>query len=187
MKRILTIAALIATTFAFAQEGNAPKNDSPKKATIIVRGMYSDPSQFGLSYEMQSLFSKKASNVNVVNLSYGTMNYEVGSFDIDGQGFAIEFGSKSYFNKEKNQEGFYTANYLSYGAIKFDKDGFDGTYSYFSFFSPEVGYKIPIGNFSIDPFIGITWKIEVKGKGDIDNKNVDEWTPRAGIKIGYSF
>lgn len=190
MKKFFTIAAVIATTFAFAQDNTSTQADSSKKGTLSVRGMYSDPSQFGLSYEMPSFFSKEGSTVNVVNVSYGTMNYEIDGtdFDVDGQGFAIELGSKSFYNKEKKYQGFYTANYLSYEAIKFDEgDVFDGTYSYFSFFSPEVGYKIQMGDFSIDPFIGITWKIEVKGKGDIDNKNVEEWAPRAGIKIGYSF
>ena len=190
MKKIFTIAAMVVTTLAFAQDNTTGQVDSSKKSgTISVRGMYSEPSQFGLSYEMPSFLSKGGSTVNVVNVSYGTMNYEIDGtdFDVDGQGFAIELGSKSFYNKANKYEGFYTANYLSYGNIKFDKDGFDGTYSYFSFFSPEVGYKIQLGDFSIDPFIGITWKIEVKGKGDIDNKNVEEWTPRAGIKIGYSF
>ena len=106
------------------------------------------------------------------------MNYENDLFDMDGQGFAIEIGKKSYYSKSDNLTGIYTANYLSYGNINFDENlslgEFDGTYSYFSFFSPELGYKMNFGGVTIDPFIGIMWKIEVKGKGDIDNRKVDE-------------
>ena len=196
MKRIFTLAALALSTFVFAQEQTTTTEADKtivKQNTVSVRGMYGDPSQWGLSYEFGGLLTDDRSS-NVVNVSYGTMNYEVdgADFDVDGQGFVIELGRKSFYGKQgKELKGFYSANYLSYGAIEFDEDfgpdNFKGTYSYFSFFSPEVGYKIMAGNFSIDPFIGIMWKIEVKGKGDIDNANTEEWVPRAGLKIGYSF
>jgi hypothetical protein len=119
------------------------------------------------------------------------MNYDADVVDVDGSGFVIEFGSRQYFNDKKLREGFYYSNYLSYGSIKFDENTdlgkFDGTYSYFSFFAPEIGYKIVFGDFSIDPFLGANWKIEIKGKGDVDNNYTDEWAVRAGVKVGYSF
>lgn len=191
MKKLFTIVALAATSIIFAQDNESSK-DSYKTTTISARGMYSDPSQFGLSFEFAGLKWGSANSTQLVNLSYGTMNYEVGDFDVDGQGFAIELGGRHYYSKGDRLEGLYTGNYLSYGNIKFEEDlefgaKFDGTYSYFSFFNPEIGYKMVFGNFSVDPFIGAMWKIEIKGKGDIDNKNVDEWAPRAGLKIGYTF
>lgn len=198
MKKILTLTALALSTFAIAQEKTATTVDTIAKTAefqnnISVRGMYGDPSQFGLSYEFGGVMCNKRS-ANVVNVSYGTMNYEDDNFDfdVDGQGFVIELGRKNYYGKQGDElKGFYSANYLSYGAIEFDDEiefiKFEGTYSYFSFFSPEVGYKIQFGGFSIDPFIGIMWKIEVKGKGDVDNINTEEWVPRAGLKLGYNF
>ncbi len=191
MKKIFTMAALALSAMAWAQDdaSEPAKNDNPH--TFSVNAMLNDPSQIGLSYEFSGLTLDPKKSTNVVNMSYGLMNYEVGGLDVDGNGFAIEFGHKSYYSKSTPFAGFYTANYLSYGNIKFDDNiggfDFDGTYSYFSFFSPELGYKIKLGGFTIDPFIGVMWKIEIKGKGDIDNKHVDEWAPRAGVKVGYNF
>ena len=196
MKKIFTIAAILAGTFMFAQDNDSNSNTKSEHKkipgrNISARGMYSEPSQWGLSFEFGGSEYRWAKSSYVANVSYGTMNYETDIFDVDGQGFAIELGKKTYYSKGDELTGVYTANYLSYGNVNFDENislgEFDGTYSYFSFFSPEVGYKMNFGGFTIDPFIGIMWKIEVKGKGDIDNKNVDEWTTRAGIKIGYSY
>ncbi|RZK08004.1 MAG: hypothetical protein EOO43_21500 [Flavobacterium sp.] len=191
MRKIFTLAALALTSMIFAQE-EVTKTETGGRHSFSVNGTFSDPSQAGISYEYSRKSDEKYKTSNVVNLSYGIMNYEVdnSNFDIDGYGFVIELGSRTYFNKVKHA-GVYYSNYLSYGNIKFDEnidgENFDGTYSYFSFFSPEVGYKIDLNGFTIDPFIGIMWKLEIKGKGDIDNKNVDEWAPRAGLKIGYRF
>ena len=195
MKKLFTIVALAATSFIFAQD-NTDSSNAPKKVTTISgMGMFSDPSQFGLSFEFQGLMcghghSKKSTQL--VNLSFGVMEYDSGVINnINGQGGVIEIGSRQYYSKGDKLEGLYTSNYLSYGNIRFDQDflegKFEGNYSYFSFFSPELGYKMVFGNFTVDPFIGATWKIEIKGKGDIDNKNVDEWAPRAGIKLGFMF
>ncbi|WP_147278127.1 autotransporter outer membrane beta-barrel domain-containing protein [Flavobacterium sp. AG291] len=151
--------------------------------------MYSEPGQIGLSYEYYKYNSRSTNKAFIANLSYGVMNYDADIVDVDGTGFVIELGGRKYFNT--SQKGLYSANYLSYGNIKFDKDtpfgNFDGTYSYFSFFAPEIGYKIKLGGISIDPYIGGMWKIEVKGKGDVDNNNTDEWVLRGGLRVGYSF
>ena len=42
-------------------------------------------------------------------------------------------------------------------------------------------------NLSIDPSVGVQWVIQMKGSGFVDNKNVDEWAGRFGIKVGYTF
>lgn len=195
MRKLFTLAAFSFSLLAFAQE-TPPQSESTAKTsahTLYGSAMFSEPSQFGLYYEYEGKGDNADRSSTIVNLSYGTMNYEIEGTDLDvnGSGFAIELGSRNYFKKSAALQGFYTANYLSYGNIKFDKTvsgtKFDGTYRYFSFFTPEVGYKIKAGNLCIDPFIGIMWKIEVKGKGDIDNRITDEWVPRAGLRVGYSF
>lgn len=188
MKKFFTLVALIATSVGFAQD-NAGKSTYNN---LSLNFMASEPHQGGLSFETNSWFSDKEGYTNIINASVGTMSYDVSFVSVDGTGFVVEVGSRKYYGKHKNEyKGLYTANYLAYGNISFDEDTmfgkFDGTYSYFSFFSPELGYKINLGKFSIDPFVGAMWKIEVKGKGDIDNKNVEEWAFRGGIKFGYSF
>lgn len=186
MKKIFTLAAVLAASFAFAQEGETAPVSADKKHQFSANFQYSEPSQVGIQYEYKKpVKDGKHAQSHVVNIGYGMMDYEVGGASTEGQGFVIELGGKTYFNTVHN--GFYYANYLSYGNIKFDEKGMDGTYSYFSFFAPELGYKIQLGDFSIDPFIGTMWKLEIKGKGDIDNKNVEEWAFRAGVKVGYSF
>ena len=191
MKKFYTIAAIVATTFLYAQETET--EEKVKSNTLSVHGSYGEPGQIGLSYELYDAgFSRN--DGAVINLSYGFMSLDTdgGIENISGTGFVIELGNRSYWNDTKDSFGFYTANYLSYGNIKFDENidpfgTFEGTYSYFSFFSPEVGYKIKAGNFVIDPFIGGMWKIEIKGKGDVDNNYIDEWAMRAGLKLGYNF
>lgn len=189
MKKIITMAAILAATFAFGQEEPAAKSNGGRHK-LAVNAQYSEPGHIGLNYEYQKpLNDKKYATSHIANLGFGFMNYEAGGLDANGGGFVIELGTRTYFN-DKHQ-GVYYANYLSYGNIKFDEKvsgfDFDGTYSYFSFFAPEIGYKIQLGNISIDPFIGVMWKLEIKGKGDIDNKNVEEWAMRAGLKVGYTF
>jgi hypothetical protein len=191
MKKTITLIALMASSLIFAQMDTTDKKEteteskSGKISTLYLNGNYSEPGQIGLSYERG-----KDGQSTIVNLSYGYMNYDAGAVDVDGSGFVIEIGGKHYFSKKVN-EGIYSSNSLSYGNINFDKQTafgkFDGTYSYFSFFVPQVGYKINFGKFSVDPYIGAMWKIEVKGKGDIDNNNTDEWVLRGGVRVGYTF
>lgn len=177
MKNIFTLCALALTTLTFAQSEEAAET---KKHTLSFHAMHSEPGQIGLSYEKMN-----KDRSFIVNLSYGYMNYEVGPIEANGNGFVIELGGRDYFGKES--KGLYYSNMLSYGNINFDNSEIDGTYSYFSFFVPQVGYKIQFGNVVIDPYIGVMWKIEVKGKGDVDNNYTDEWVMRGGVRIGYSF
>ncbi|WP_417350296.1 hypothetical protein [Flavobacterium alkalisoli] len=190
MKKIFTLAAIVATAFTFAQDNDA----SGKYNNLSLNFMASEPHQGGLSYETNFLTSKHGSEgrTNVLNISVGTMSYDVEFLSIDGTGFVAELGGRQYYGKNKAEfKGLYSSNYLSYGNISFDEDTmfgkFDGTYSYFSFFSPEIGYKFAFGNFTLDPFVGAIWKIEIKGQGDVDNVNVDEWAFRGGLKLGYKF
>jgi len=119
--------------------------------------------------------------------------------DITGKGFASEFGNKTYFNKHE-YKGFYSAGYILGGNLEFDgtvryvdksKDNrrFVGRYRYFSLFAPEIGYKLLLfdNNLDLDFHLGVAWMIEIKGKGDVDNKSFDNWVPRLGVALGYRF
>ena len=195
MKKILFLA-LFLPMVSFAQEETTTtevKSEVPtNRFTVAANYTFSDPSQFGLSFEYKNKNTEHDRNTSkLLNLSYSQMNYDNNFVDVDGEGFVIELGSRTYIQKGK-WDGFYGENFISYGNIKFDEQigslgKFDGTYSYWSIFNPNVGYRFLIGGVSIDPSIGANWKWEVKGKGDVDNKNVDNFVLRAGIKIGYSF
>lgn len=167
-----------------------------RKVTVSAFGSFPELNQAGISVEFlgnsetKSMNSKSFSfySSKVVNVAYAMMDYELPGEDAEGKGFVAEIGQRTYFLGKNS--GPYMGNFLSYGNIKFDEDDFgddNARYSYFSFFSPEIGYKIKLGGLAIDPFAGIMWKLEIKGKGGVDNKNVDEWTPRLGLKIGYEF
>lgn len=181
-KQRLLLMLLCITSSLFAQEAT-------KKADITVSPYYllSTPAQYGVSFELNkgSLFGK-GGNSSILQVAYGTMTYEIGNLESEGTGYVIEIGSRGYF-KEKDF-GVYTQNTLAYGNISFEESGFKGTYSYFSFLNPTVGYKFKFGeNFSIDPCVGVQWVIQMKGSGFVDNNNVDEWAGRFGIKVGYTF
>jgi hypothetical protein len=110
-----------------------------------------------------------------------------------GAGFVLDLGGRTYW-KKGSTNGIYTENFWSYGNIKFDEpqilplqSKFNGTYSYFSMINPNLGYKINVGNFSLDPSLGFNWKWEFKGKGDFDNNLTDNFVFRVGAKVGYRF
>ncbi|NUY79458.1 hypothetical protein HUK80_01010 [Flavobacterium sp. MAH-1] len=215
MKKVLIFAAFVATSVGFAQSTTTTTTTTnvdgkthtasetttyDKKVTVSAFGSFPELNQVGVSVEFlgnqktKSMDAKSFSfySSKIVNVAYGMMKYDVNVpavDDIDGQGFVVELGQRTYFLGKNS--GPYLGNFLSYGRISYDDDfgvfGDDGTYSYFSFFSPEAGYKIKAGPVAIDPFVGIMWKLEIKGQGYIDNKNVEEWVPRVGLKIGYEF
>jgi len=196
MKKILLLAMFI-PVISFAQETKKEetKEETTPTARITLSGNFiaSDPSQFGLSLEYKSKHKDNDRNsAQILNVSGAFMDYESALPDVKGNGFAIELGSRTYIEKNR-WDGLYAENSISYGNIKFDENvagfgKFEGTYSYWSIINPNVGYKIMLGkNLAIDPYIGANWKWEVKGKGDVDNKNVDNFVFRAGIKIGYNF
>ncbi len=201
MKKLLLFASLFAfgtTTAQEVVETTTIMTTRDNSVTISAFGAFPAMNQIGVSVEFlgekKETTSTKHKNFtlfgsNILQLGYGMMNYEAGDMDIDGQGFTIDLGTRNYYGPDGS--GFYTGNFLSYGNVKFEEtingEELDGTYSYFSFFNPEIGYKINLGGFCIDPFAGIMWKLEIKGKGIIDNRHVNEWTPRVGMRIGYEF
>ena len=181
-KQFLLFSLLCVTSSLFAQEESKQSD-----ITISPYYLFSEPSHYGLSFELNKGISfGSGGGSSILQVAYGTMTYDERNLEYDGTGYVIELGSRSYF-KEKDS-GVYTQNTLAYGNIQFEEQGYKGTYSYFSFLNPTVGYKIKVSdNFSIDPSVGVQWVIQMKGSGIIDNNYVDEWAGRFGIKVGYSF
>ena len=184
MKKFLLITTLLFSTLFFAQ----------KREPITISTYFSggNINTLGLSLERgRSKEDKKHFTSYILNVGFANMDYEIGSFKDNGTGFVIETGIKSYLNNKQENKGIYAGNFISYGNIKYEKlflfSSFKGTFSYFSLFSPEIGYKFKVKNFAIDPFAGIMWQWQIKGKGDIDNVNVDVWQPRLGLRLGYQF
>jgi len=194
-KIILSLSVVFSMFFANAQEINTIK---PKSPVVLAAEVGSNVgAQFGLTLEFESPFFKSLRDPNVVKnkehsvfkLAYKEALLDQNSIrDIEGKGWSIQYGSKSYFNKHEHK-GFYFANYTMYGSIKFDDKGFSGTYSYISIFTPELGYKFFLldDKFTFDLHLGISWMIEFKGKGDVDNKSFDNWVPKLGLALGYRF
>ncbi len=203
MKRIaLLLTTLFAVSFANAQEENKEMDVLYAELSGSVGG------NIGLTYEYtkkdggSSILFPKLKESLVFKAHYSVTTLENSNpfiKDVDGKGWGVEIGSRTYFNKN-DYKGFYFGNYITGGTIEFDEqniydtavfggDGkFYGTYRYLSFFSPEIGFKFLIANtVAINLHVGTSWLIELKGKGDVDNKSFDNWVPRAGIAIGYNF
>ncbi|SFN61133.1 hypothetical protein SAMN04487989_1027 [Bizionia echini] len=202
MRKIILSIPLLFGFFAVAQS-----QDSERSNTLYIEASTSAASNIGLTYEMvhtnksQKKFYANSKGSIIYRIHYMGSTLESSNSwikDVDGSGFGAEIGSRTYFNKKAASKGFFLGSNLTYGKLDFDKKDisrvpgsnldFEGTYTYFSFFSPEVGYKILIvDKIAINLHVGTSWLIEVKGKGDIDNKAFDNWVLRAGLAIGYSF
>ncbi|WP_130736906.1 autotransporter domain-containing protein [Flavobacterium sp. J27] len=182
MRKLVSLLVL-ACSFSFGQK-------NPTTLSAYYTG--GNFTQVGLSLERGRLKENNKQFVShVINLGINNYDYKVDNLKVTGTGFVIESGLRTYINNDKTNKNFYVGNFFSYGNLKFDENflfgKFEGTFSYFSLFSPEIGYKIKAKNFVIDPFAGIQWQWQIKGKGDIDNVNVNNWQPRIGIRIGYQF
>lgn len=185
MKKILLVC-LAVPAMMFAQE-----EESQSQRTISIHGAADFVGKVGLSYEVSTKSKADFKKSIYADFSYGATSIDfVGIPSIDGNGFVFGIGTRVYWNKE-DYKGFYTHSGIESGDIKFDQytpiGRFEGKYRYISFFNPSIGYKAKLGKFSIDPSIGFQWNIEIKGKGDFDNKFVDNTSLKLGLKVGYSF
>lgn len=82
----------------------------------------------------------------------------------------------------------YSESFLTYGNIKFDEGtalcNFNGTYAYWAPDQRKCRISVCAGRFlhrSVDRFAR---KSQVKGKGDINNREFDNLMWRAGLKLG---
>lgn len=110
--------------------------------------------------------------------------------DIASRSVSVGLGYRSYFSKTQTMRGFFSSNEFVWYQSEWDDSRFSGTYSYVSFFAPELGYKLGLGknkNINIELLVGTIWKIEIKGKGDVDNKNFENWAGKLGFGLGYTF
>lgn len=178
MKKIIVCLFAFVASVSYSQE-----------YVLSLFGSASEPSAFGLSIESTREKEDNKARSGILNIARTSMDYGSGIFEISGNGFLIDLGVRRYFKEEA--KGFYSENFLTYGNVKFSEDFFGekitGTYSYWSIINPNFGYRINLGNFVIDPSIGFNWKWEVKGKGVIDNKEINNLVFRGGVKVGYSF
>lgn len=185
MKKLFYLLAFISAT-AFAQED--------KKGVVTVSANYnwSEPTQYGLSFEFTKgiKFNERLTSW-ILNASYGQIELNEKNLKTTGEGFVVELGTRTYRTRGI-REGLYFENFLTHGEMNFDDklngEKFEGKYSYWSIFNPNIGYKIQLTkNLSIDPSLGFNWKWEVRGQGDVDNKNFDNFVFKAGVKLGYTF
>jgi len=164
---------------------------SQKEHSISTFVNLSMPSDVGIVYEFKGFnllknSKKKENQSTLIHIAGSSLEYKENGFSTTGTGYSFGIGKREYLGKEK--KGWYFENSTVYSSIEFSDFMFSGTYSYYSLFNSNVGYKTFIGkNINIEPFIGYMWKWEIKGKGDIDNKNIDNLVFRAGFKLGYSF
>jgi len=204
MKNHLCIGIFLAMFVAKAQETDtvkpAQQPEENKELILSIEARASVGLEIGIVGEesMASDYFKKHL-VFKVFYSKGYLQSSIWINDIPGEGWVGEFGIKTYFNKHEHK-GFYSASYLLYGDLEFDdtvryldkfKDDrrFVGKYRYFSFFSPEIGYKFLLfdNRLNLDLYFGVAWMIELKGKGDVDNRSFNNWVPRLGVALGYRF
>jgi hypothetical protein len=196
MKKIILSICLLSGILSLAQ------NEEPKEVNVLYADFsFSVGGNTGLTYEYSKNNDQepKLKKSSIFKVHYISSTLDLNNKDIDGNGIGAEIGTKTYYNKNEHK-GFYGASYITAGSIKFDEKNifpnaatgastdFDGTYTYLSLFSPELGYKLLIGNkVAINLHMGTSWLIEFKGKGDVDNKSFDNWVLNGGFAIGYNF
>ncbi len=190
MKKLILLLLIPVLSFAQDEPATEKSTFDEEGTTIGLYLLASDPGQFGVSYEQFYTDDKGFVNSALANVGYSALTLDYGMFEVTGEGTVIELGSRRFFKKNRFY-GFYSESFISYGTIKFDKEPvalgvFSGRYSYISLINPNLGYKIRLGKkFSFEPSVGFNWKWEIKGKGDVDNKNIDNFVPRIGVKIAY--
>lgn len=205
MKKILILTCLLTGIISNAQ--NEKKSDSINTRVIYLESSASVGSNLGVSLETtsgdgNSWIFPKLKQTRVYKFFYSTSTLTFSSpfiSDVDGSGWSVELGSKTYFNQDEHK-GFYFGNYLMFGNLEFDEENhydanefegdgkFYGKYRYFSFISPEIGFKFLIANtVAVNLHIGGSWIIEFGSKGDVSNKSFDNIKPRLGLSLGYNF
>ena len=188
MKKILLLAVALATSSVYSQE-------EMKKNSIGLQATGSQISTVGIFHE--SFFKNDQNKVysNTFEINYATTTLKTGGLEFSGSGIELRSSLKRFF-KENSTTGFFTKSSLAYGNIKFDDTdqlgvidiNYKGTYSYFSFLAPEIGYDFMLGkNLRASLNAGAQWQLEIKGKDDVDNKDFDNWLYRFGLRVSYDF
>lgn len=192
MKRILLLVAIVFSTLSFGQSLSEKMGEIKLKsvgATAKI-GTISGVGFFYEDYFTNSETNKTTSIGLEALITNATVNH--GKYKASGKGYETNIMFRSFF---KNNKGFYYKNAIGYGSLEFDKtftilpfNTYIGSYRYFSFFQPEIGYDILIAKkLRLNFNFGTQWQIELKGKGDVDNKTFDNWLTRGGARLSYDF
>lgn len=102
-------------------------------------------------------------------------------------GVTVEAGFREYF-KSKKLSKFYFDNLLGYSNVKFKDSDYSGTYEIITPINMSLGYKAFLTNkFSIETYVGSVYNIEIKSRGDVDNKDFKNDNFKFGFKFLYQF
>jgi len=181
---LLTVGA------SFGQEKEPAENKKVcnNKTTYGLFGFAGNT--FGGGFEMETFYRQKEDKNTtsvILNASYGKLEITQFGITADATISEVALGSRTYVNKNNDTKGFFCSNYLTYGKAEFKEFFYSGKYRYFSFFKPELGYRFQFGKFNLNIFANTMWKIELKGKGAIENRYHDNWKTKGGLTVGYSF
>ncbi len=203
MKKVLLFATLLATATLFAQE-----KTTDEKTTIALTGSVGNGANLGLVWEThnvkslsQLIFNKDIdpddfSRSSIMKLSFIYTYPQNVAGEPWSWGSEVKIGQRSYIHKKRLAKGFFIANYWAFGNNEFNEKQnaigggtteYYGKYRYFSFVAPEMGWRFQMGNVNLNFFLNTMWKIELKGKGHVDNKDFSNWDTRLGLSIGYKF
>lgn len=186
------VLAMMACTYSFSQEEGEDKGIPGDM--FSAGATVSDGLEIYLIWETFEFSDGKNSSIYAkgTGISQGptlTM-YDNGKHEIKPEGWSGAIGSRTYFSKTKIGRGLFYANEIKYSTIKYKDSRFSGRYSYFSFFTPELGWKVMFGkskSFGFEVSGGVDWAIEIKGKGDVDNKHFDNWKPKVALGLSLGF
>jgi len=178
----------VGLSFGQEKETTESKKSTEKKTTFGLFGFAGNT--IGGGVEMESSYTKEKdtyAKTLVLNGGYGKLEITRNGITADAVVNEASFGARTYVNKNKAEKGFFYTNYLTYGTAKFKESFYSGKYRYFSFFKPELGYRFQFGNVNLNLFINTMWKIELKGKGQVENRFHDNWKTKGGLTVGYTF
>jgi len=190
MKKVILLAMLLTVGLSFGQEKETTEKQecTNQKTTYAIFGFAGNTYGGGLEME-HSYTREKDTYARTLIFNGSNEKLEITRFGITADAIVgeLSLGSRNYINKTKETKGFFMTNYLSYGTAKFRETFYSGKYRYLSFFKPEFGYRFQLGNFNLNLFVNTMWKIELKGKRQIENRYHKNWKTKGGLTVGYTF
>lgn len=182
---LLIVLFFAALTTNAQEEKEELKTDTIKVANISAQAfLANDYTNYGLQLESGCKSLTEIYKTRVLSFSYGDIEYSEG---IKGNGFNIRSGSRAYM--QSLLPGLFFTYNFAYGRYTFDTDvageNFEGKYEYISPFSPEFGYKVQVWKITAEAFVGTTWRIEIVGARDVDNRQMQNWGNYFGFRLGY--
>lgn len=187
MKKIILGFGLLLGASGIAQ--NNIEKPVEEKGTITLLSSASHGSNLQVGFELPiekgRVFGLKYSTIIQLGYSQNTKTLP-GLYDIQGNAFIGSYGVKLYLNKNKVW-GWNIQNSIEAATYKYDDPNYSGKYSYVSLVNPEIGYKVKMKNFVLEPQLGFSWAYELDDKGDVNNDDFDDVMPKLGLRAGYMF